>query len=137
MISEENPHEGGTYPNPLLTALDTSDPQIVEALVMALHTHYDDYKDADPGAIGWALDRQLFQWVVPYHKGAVQAFVSLGVWTDEDQAHNDNLLERQRVLREAWQKMSDANLEGDAFRTAWMVERRSALEAAGFDPIWR
>lgn len=137
MISEEQPHEGGTYPYPLLTALDTSDPQVVEALVMALHTYYDDYKDADPGAIGWALDRQLFQWVVPYHKGAVQAFSSLGVWTDEDQAHNDNLLERQRVLQEAWQTMSDSDLEGDAFRAAWMVERRSALEAAGFDPIWR
>jgi TRAP transporter TAXI family solute receptor len=136
MISEEHPHEGGTYPYPLLTALDTSDPQIVEALVMALHTHYEDYKDADPGAIGWALDRQLFQWVVPYHEGAVQAFRSLGVWTDQDQTYNDNLLERQRVLHQAWQTMSDKNLEGDAFRAAWMVERRSALEAAGFDPIW-
>ena len=63
MISEESPHEGGTYPYPLLTGLDSSDSAIVEALVMALHEHYDDYKDADPGAIGWALDRQLFQWV--------------------------------------------------------------------------
>jgi len=136
MMSEASPHEGGTYPYPLLTGLDSSDPEIVEALVMALHEHYDDYKDADPGAIGWALDRQLFQWVVPYHEGAVRAFETLGVWTETDQAHNDRLLARQALLARTWEQMADLDLEDDAFRQAWMEKRRAALQAEGFDPIW-
>jgi TRAP transporter TAXI family solute receptor len=136
-ISEAAPHEGGTYPYPLLTGLDSSDPAVVSALVRALHEHYDDYKDADPGSIGWALDRQIFQWVVPYHQGAVAAFKDLGVWSDADQAHNDALLERQAVLRAAWAEMADSDLEGEAFRVAWMAKRDAALTAAGFDPIWR
>lgn len=136
MISEDAPHEGGTYPYPLLTGLDNSDPEVVGALVMALHEHYADYKDADPGAIGWALDRQMFQWVVPYHEGAVQAYRDLGVWSAEDQAHNERLLARQALLARNWQEMEDSSLEGDDFREAWMEKRRQALEAEGFDPIW-
>jgi hypothetical protein len=136
MISEDMPHEGGTYPYPLLTGLDTSDPGVVSALVMALHEHYDDYKDADPGAIGWALDRQKFRWVVPYHEGAVQAYRELGVWADADQAHNERLLARQALLARAWLEMEDSSLEGDDFREDWMQRRKAALEAEGFDPIW-
>jgi TRAP transporter TAXI family solute receptor len=136
-ITVESPHEGGTYPYPLLTGLDKSDPAVIHALVHALHAHYDDYKNADPGAIGWALDRQIFQWVVPYHEGAVNAFRDLGVWTDADQAHNDRLLERQRLLAETWAAMDGSDLEGEAFTAEWMNRRRAALEAAGFDPIWR
>ncbi len=136
-ISEAAPHEGGTYPYPLLTGLDRSDPAVVEALVLALTEHYDDYKDSDPGSIGWALERQLFQWVVPYHEGAVRAFRSLGVWSEADQAHNDRLIARQAVLARAWAEMADSTLEGDAFAAAWMDLRRQHLEAEGFDPIWR
>lgn len=136
-ISESAPHEGGTYPYPLLTGLDSSDPAVVSALVRALHSHYDDYKDADPGSIGWAMDRQIFQWVVPYHDGAVAVFRELGVWSDADQAHNDLLLQRQAVLAAAWAEMAGSDLEGEAFRSAWMAKRREALSAAGFDPIWQ
>ena len=98
--------------------------------------HYDDYSDADPGSIGWALDRQIFRWVVPFHDGAVRAYKELGVWTEEDQAHNDQLIARQEVLAEAWQSM-DSSLEGEAFEQAWRARRIEALSAAGFDPIWQ
>ena len=136
-ISAAAPHEGGTYPYPLLTGLERSDPALVAALVKALVAHYDDYRDADPGSIGWALDRQQFQWVVPYHRGAVSAYRELGVWSDADQAHNDRLLERQGLLAAAWADMAGSDLAGDAFRAAWMEKRREALESAGFDPIWQ
>jgi TRAP transporter TAXI family solute receptor len=137
MISEATPHEGGTYPYPLLTGLDTSDADVVEALVLALNEHYGDYKDADPGAIGWALDRQILQWVVPFHAGAVRAYRQLGVWSEADEAHNERLLARQALLARAWDDMAGSDLEGEAFRDAWMTKRREALQAEGFDPIWR
>lgn len=134
-ISEEHPHEGGTYPYPLLTGLADSDPKVVEALVLALVEHFDDYKDSDPGAVGWALERQIFQWVVPYHEGAVAAFRKLGVWSDADEAHNQSLIERQRVLAATWSDMQ--SVSGDDFEAIWMQRRESALLAAGFDPVWR
>jgi len=134
-ISQEQPHEGGTYPYPLLTGLADTDPALVRALVDALVNHFDDYKDSDPGAIGWALERQIFRWVVPYHEGAVAAFRALGVWSDEDESHNANLIERQRVLAQAWGSMQAVS--GDDFQDIWMQRREDALLAAGFDPIWR
>ncbi len=136
MISEATPHEGGTYPYPLLTGLESTDADLARSLVLALHEHYDDYKDSDPGSIGWALDRQVFDWVVPYHDGAIAAYRSLGVWSEAHQQHNDELVRRQKVLAQAWSTYQAAPSEED-FRAGWAGARVIALEAAGFDPIWR
>ena len=137
-ISEENPLEAGTYPYPLLTTLDTQDSDLVYALVKALNENYDDYKDSDPGAIGWALDRQVFDWVVPYHEGAVNYWREIGVWTDEIDAHNRELIRRQEVLEDAWSEVTAENIrDADQFQASWMQVRAQRLEAAGFDPVWR
>ncbi|MGM0634300.1 MAG: TAXI family TRAP transporter solute-binding subunit, partial [Pseudomonadota bacterium] len=71
-ISEENPQEGPDYPYPLLTSLAEQDEEMVYWMVRVINENYDSFKDADPGAIGWALERQTFDWVVPYHEGAVR-----------------------------------------------------------------
>ena len=136
-ISQAAPHEGATYPYPLLIGLDSTPPELAHAMARVIHRHYDDFKDADPGAIGWAMDRQLFDWVVPYHEGAVRYFREVGVWTEAHQAHNDRLLERQRVLAQAWQTMQGSGAaDDDAFVAAWLAVRADALTAAGFDPVW-
>ena len=134
-ISVENPHEGATYPYPLLITLADQDEQLVFDLARAIDVHYEDYKNADPGSIGWAMDRQNFQWVVPFHDGAVHYFRSIGVWNDEAQAHNQRLIERQNVLAQAWR--AHRAEDPDDFSAAWMVRRTEALTSAGFDPIWR
>ena len=41
--------------------------------------HYDEYKNADPGGIGWALDRQVFKWEVPFHDGAIEILQILAI----------------------------------------------------------
>jgi uncharacterized protein len=136
-ISTAQPHEGATYPYPLLIGLDTTDEAMIHDLAQVIHRHYDSFKDADPGAVGWAMDRQLFEWVVPYHAGAVRYFREIGVWNDTREAHNQRLLDRQRVLADAWQHIADRNIASDeAFTEAWLAARVEALEAAGFDPIW-
>ena len=134
-ISVDNPHEGATYPYPMLITLADQDEQLVFDLARAIDVHYEEYKDADPGSIGWAMERQNFQWVVPFHDGSVRYFQSIGVWSDEAQAHNQRLIERQDVLAQAWQahKAEDP----DDFTEVWMSRRAEALTAAGFDPIWR
>ncbi len=134
-ISEANPHEGATYPYPMLITLADQDEQLVHDLAKAIHLHYEEYKNADPGSIGWAMGRQNFQWVVPFHQGAVRYFKAIGVWSDADDAHNTRLIQRQTVLATAWQAHQAQN--PDDFSAAWMVRRAAALDAAGFDPIWR
>ena len=134
-ISEDNPHEGATYPYPMLITLAGQNEQLVHDLAKAIHIHYDEYKNADPGSIGWAMDRQNFQWVVPFHEGAVRYFKSIGVWSDAADAHNIRLIQRQSVLATAWQAHQAEDPED--FSATWMTRRAAALDAAGFDPIWR
>jgi TRAP transporter TAXI family solute receptor len=137
-ISASAPHEGGTYPYPLLIGLASTDEAMVYAVARIIHRHYDDYKDADPGAIGWALDRQPLQWVVPYHPGAIRFLREVGVWLPAHDAHNERLLARQQVLADAWAGLDRKAFASDeAFIARWLETRAVALEAAGFDPIWR
>ena len=92
----------------------------------------------DPGAIGWALDRQVIQWVVPYHDGAVQYWREIGIWTDELEQHNNSLVERQEVLAGAWSEFIKEEIDDQQeFVEAWEKLRALRLEEAGFNPVWR
>lgn len=65
-----------------------------------LDQKFDGYKDAHSSAIGFAIDRQVLDWIVPYHDGAVRNLREIGVWTDAHEAHNQALLARQAILAE-------------------------------------
>lgn len=138
-MSKEQPWEGAGYSYPILVANAGYDGGVVHALVKAMVEGYDGYKDSAPGAAGWALDRQNFDWVIPFHDGAIMYFKEAGVWTDEMQKHNDMLVKRQDTLAKAWQSFKAANPPGDEdeFRGAWMKVRADALEGAGFDPVFK
>ncbi|MGK0223979.1 MAG: TRAP transporter TAXI family solute receptor [Limisphaerales bacterium] len=136
-ISVEQPHEGATYPYPLLIALHDQDEQLVHDVAKVVHIHYDEYQRADPGGVGWALERQIFDWAVPFHRGAVRYFKSIGVWTDKAEANNKRLIQRQDLLADTWAVHVANSPNADSFETDWYVARASALEAAGFDPVWQ
>ncbi len=137
-LSKEKPHEGAVYPYPVLTTLDSQDEEVTYSLTRAIHELFDDYKKAEPAAAGWALKNQNFQWVVPYHDGAVRYWKEAGVWTGAMQAHNDGLVARQGVLGEAWKQMAGKNIaDDDAFKKEWMKVRAAALDKVGLDPVWR
>lgn len=136
-ISVANPHEGATYPYPILVTLADQDESQVHDLAQVIHIHYDEFKNADPGAIGWAIERQIRQWEVPYHAGSVRYLKSIGVWQEDDEAHNQRLIARQAVLAAAWQNHIARTPKGEGFVSAWYAARSQALEENGFDPIWR
>ncbi len=137
-ISDEDPQEAGTYPYPVLIALESQDETTVYWMTRVINENFDDFKDADPGAIGWALESQVFKWVVPYHAGAVRYWREIGAWTDEHEAHNQALIRRQEVLADAWSEVEGENIDDrDAFMARWQQLRAERLEAAGFDPVWR
>ena len=136
-LSAENPHEGGTYPFPILIVYHDQDEDLVFNMTRAMVELFDDYADAAPGAGGWALDRQTFEWAVPYHDGAIRYFRQIGVWTDAAQAHNEALIERQEVLITAWEAYIATDPAEDGFAQGWMEARAAALEAAGMDVVFQ
>ena len=142
-ISEENPHEGATYPYPLLMTFTERDESFVYNLTKALHLGYDDYASADPGSIGWHIDRQNFSWVVPFHDGAVRYYTEIGRWGTAEETHNQQLIQRQAVLKAAWDEVILLTAgESPVFSASelpeiWMELRALRLRQRGFDPVWQ
>lgn len=136
-ITPDNPHEGASYGYPILITYPQVDDELVGWMTEQVITLYDDYKDSHPGAVGWALDRQVLDWAVPYHASAIAFFEEQGMWSEELQAHNDRLLERQRVLARAWEETTAERSGGEGFREFWMERRAEALRSAGFEPIFQ
>ncbi|WP_304639256.1 TAXI family TRAP transporter solute-binding subunit [Pseudomonas sp.] len=133
-VSEANPWHGGGYALPILVTNANRSADEVYALTRFVDQHYDTFKDLAPGAEGWELSRQVFDWVMPYHEGAIRYFREAGYWTDKHEAHNAQLLRRQEILAEAWaQQLAEAGGSGE-FQRSWMERRARALVAEGFDP---
>ncbi|MCZ6534142.1 MAG: TAXI family TRAP transporter solute-binding subunit [SAR324 cluster bacterium] len=135
-LSKDNPLEGASYGYPILITYQRQDSDAVYELVRLLHTKFDDYKNAHSSGPGWAMDRQVFDWSVPYHEGAVRYFREIGVWNSKYEAHNNGLLARQKVLMDAWKETKRMKSGGDDYLAFWMKRRAKALRAAGMDPVW-
>ncbi|MDX5361701.1 MAG: TAXI family TRAP transporter solute-binding subunit [Alphaproteobacteria bacterium] len=135
-MSKDNPYEGGAYPYPVLTTYASQDTDLTYNMTKAMVEMFPQYDGKAPGIGGWALDRQNFEWAVPYHDGAIRFFKEKGVWTDAAQAHNDRLIERQRVLAQAWEEAMTLDVADDKWEETWLKKRRMALEGAGFDPVF-
>ncbi|WP_198174401.1 TAXI family TRAP transporter solute-binding subunit [Mesorhizobium xinjiangense] len=129
--------EGAGYPYPFLVTTDAQSEAEVYALTKAMVENFDDYKDAAPGAEGWALKVQELQWVIPFHEGTIRYFREAGIWTDEADKHNRDLVKRQDVLKEAWNSFDMASAgEGEEFATKWLTHRAEALKAADMPVIF-
>lgn len=135
-LGKDKAVESATYPYPILIAYKDQNPDLVYNMTKAMVETYKDYKDGAPGNIGWEINRNIFDWVVPWHEGAIRYFKEIGVWKPEYQAHNDNLIKRQEVLARAWQIQMKGNHADDAaFAKAWMKTRADTLRKAGMDPV--
>jgi TRAP transporter TAXI family solute receptor len=135
-LSKDSPVESASYPYPVLMTYDKQDPAMVYAMTKVMVDTFDDYKGAAPGNQGWAVERQNFAWVMPYHEGAIRYWKEKGLWKPEHQAHNDGLVARQKVLADAWKQVQAAkHSDDDEFQKAWMKTRADALIKAGLDPV--
>ncbi len=135
-VSEERPWEGMTYPYPILVTNADYDADTVYLLLRAMDENYADYKDSAPGAAGWALGNQNWNWVMPIHEGTVRYLNEVGVWNAELQAHNEALIRRQEVLAEAWQALAAADVDEEAFEAEWMARRAAALSATEMSVVF-
>lgn len=129
-------YEGAGYAYPVLVAMDTQDEELVYNMTKAMVELFDKYDGNAPGIGGWALDKQDFQWVSPYHEGAIRYFKEKELWTEAAQAHNDNLVQRQAALAAAWKELDAKGVADDAWEDEWATARRAALEAGNFEIVF-
>jgi TRAP transporter TAXI family solute receptor len=125
------PGLGSSYP--AYVGYDRVSDETAYALTKAVIDNHEDFANAAPGMKSYAPDRQDFRLVLPYHPGAIRYFREIGLWGEADDAHNELLLKRQRVLAEAWAEAEALDLEDDAFAEAWMDVRERHLAAAGLE----
>lgn len=124
---------GVPYPD-VVTYSEDSD--LVYNFTKALVEQVDVYSKADPSTAGFAADKQMFEWTVPYHEAAIQVYKEAGAWSDELDAHTEELLARAEVLANAWARTE--GMRGDEnFQEEWMKVRAEALEAAGMPVYFR
>lgn len=133
-LSKDKPWTGAGYFYPVLVANNDLSSDMVYSLVKAMNDSYGEFKGTAPGVDGWHKSRQNFQWVIPWHPGAVKFWKEIGIWTAAAQAHNDALMKRQGVLAAAWKKYK-AKPASD-FLAGWMKARAAALKGAGMAVIF-
>lgn len=135
-LSKDKPAESASYPYPILMTYAAQNGDLVYNMTKAMVETFDTYKGGAPGNAGWATDRQNFAWVIPFHDGAIRFWKEAGKWKPEHQAHNDKLIQRQKVLMAAWAEVKKGTHADDkAFVTVWQKRREAALRAAGFEPV--
>jgi hypothetical protein len=135
-LSKDKPAESSTYPYPILMTYAAQNTDLVYNMTKAMVDSFDLYKASAPGNGGWAVDRQNFAWVIPFHDGAIKYWKEKGLWKPEHQKHNDMLIKRQKVLADAWAGMNrDSGVDDKVFEQAWMKVRATALTKAGMDPV--
>ncbi|MFS4437476.1 TAXI family TRAP transporter solute-binding subunit [Paracoccaceae bacterium GXU_MW_L88] len=127
-------YDGATYAYPVLTAMADTDADLVYNMTKAMVELFPNYDGKAPGISGWNIDNQDFTWVAPYHDGAIRYFEEIGVWSEEAQAHNDELIRRQEVLKTAWDQLVEEDPED--WEAAWGETRRKALADAGLQVVF-
>ncbi|MEO0819480.1 MAG: TAXI family TRAP transporter solute-binding subunit [Pseudomonadota bacterium] len=122
------------YAYPVLIAMAEQDEALVYQMTKAMVELFPDYDGNAPGIGGWSIDKQNFEWVAPYHDGAIRYYKEVGKWSDAAQAHNDKLIARQAALAAAWEELK---AEGPSdWEAAWDAKRREALAAGGFEVVF-
>lgn len=131
-LSKSKSVEVLTYPYPILASYKGSDEKLAYNLTKAMYVYFDDYKDMAPGNTGFALERQIYDWGVPFHPGAIKYLKEVGAWKPAYDKHQASLLNREKVLGDAWMNFKKSAPSDDKeFVAGWGKARKDALAKAG------
>lgn len=113
------------------SAYADTDPDLVYNWLKALDETYDVYSKATPDMVVWKAENAVPEPLgVPIHEGGIRFFEEKGMWNEEYQKKNDELIERQQQLQDAWETVtaeaSEQGLSESEFTEYWL-ERRTEL----------
>lgn len=115
------------YALPFATYADT-DEDLVYETVSAIHDNFGAYENSTSNTHYWELTATDSEpKAVPFHPGAVRFLEEQGEWSAEDEARNQELLEREERLQDGWEEFADEAAGRDTFEvarewTAWKDE---------------
>jgi TRAP transporter TAXI family solute receptor len=136
-LSKDTPLEGTNYPYPALIAYAKVPDDVAYQMTKAMFDAFSLYEDSAPGTRGWHLRRQVFDWVLPLHAGAIRYYKEVDVWDAEKEAHQSELLRREATLQAAWKAYAATGpADATAFGAGWARARAAALQAAGLPTYW-
>ncbi len=134
-VSEENPLLTISLPYPALFSYSNLDDNYAYHLTRILVEHAEEYRELDPGGMlsGFSLEQQvpLLDMPVPFHDGSVKYWEEVGVWTDELEAHRQELIQRQEDMRQLFEdtlsEVEGENLSDEEFKELWLKKAYGAL----------
>lgn len=114
---------GMWYAVPLMTYADY-DEESAYATVRAVNDAYEQYSGSTITTPMWSPDfAQIAPRQVPFHDGAVRYLEEEGLWTEEAEARNAELLERGEALRAGWEEFLGTDPQDIAAEwTLWKQE---------------
>ncbi|MEO1910172.1 MAG: TAXI family TRAP transporter solute-binding subunit [Paracoccus sp. (in: a-proteobacteria)] len=118
------------YRYPVITTTAEKSADEVYNFIKALDESYDLYKDGTATMQRWTLEKSGKPAMdVPFHEGAIRYLEEKGIWTDEDDAWNEQRIKRMDALLTAWEEFKPQNegLSDDEFAEAWMAKREEIV----------
>jgi uncharacterized protein len=116
-----------------LTTMGSRDEDEVYHLVKSMVENYEHYEDTTPDTNKFGFDAVLKEpLVVPFHEGTVRYFEERGVWSEELERKNDELIERGERLREAWPGVVESSSAEDLEQN-WTDWKNNELDSEGTD----
>ncbi|MGV8844401.1 MAG: TAXI family TRAP transporter solute-binding subunit [Pseudomonas sp.] len=136
-IDAKRGYQSASYPYPIMVANADLEYETAYGLIKTMVENFDSYKDAAPGAAGYALKNQNMMWVVPFHDAVVAYYREINIWTEAMQAHQNQLVKRQQLLSETWDTyVISASQDEEVFRQGWLATRAQALTNADMPVVF-
>lgn len=111
-----------------LTTMGSRDADEVYHLVKAMVENYEHYEGTTPDTKQFSFDAVLKEpLVVPFHEGTVRYFEERGVWSEELEQKNNELIERGERMREAWPGVVESSSEEELERN-WTEWKKNELD---------
>ena len=113
------------YISPSLVTLASTSVDEVYELVKTLDETFDVYKDSLPEMKGWAVEKAgLPPLSAPVHDGVVKYLTEKGLWTDEHQKWNQELIARNQKLIELWKVVVEEAKDRADFEEYWVSRKK-------------